>query len=162
MVSHISYLCIGSNLGDCRGNCLEAIRLLEESPFISVIKRSSLYETEPVGHRNQPPFINCVIEIETTLNPQRLLKVCQRIEDALGRERVARFGPRTLDIDILLYNNQVINEGDIRIPHPLMHERGFVLIPLAEIAPEAIHPIKKKKIGTLLRGLKDKHSVIML
>ncbi|MBI5199168.1 MAG: 2-amino-4-hydroxy-6-hydroxymethyldihydropteridine diphosphokinase [Nitrospirae bacterium] len=160
MVSHISYLGIGSNIGKRRENCLEAISLLEESPFISVTKRSSLYETEPVGYEDQPPFINCVIEIETTIDPRRLLRVCQEIEDILGRERDIRWRPRTIDIDILLYNNLIINEQDLRIPHPHMHERGFVLIPLSEIASDAIHPVKKKKIKDLLRAIKDRHSVV--
>jgi 2-amino-4-hydroxy-6-hydroxymethyldihydropteridine diphosphokinase len=158
--SSLVYLGIGSNLGSRRENCLEAIRLLEESPFISVIKGSSFYETEPLGYENQPPFINCVIEIETTLEPQRLLKICQDIEVVLARERVIHWGPRTIDIDILLYNNQVIDQKDLKIPHPLMHERGFVLIPLSEIVPEAIHPVYKKKIKDLLKVMKDKHSVI--
>lgn len=158
--SSLVYVGIGSNLGKRKENCLEAISLLEESPFISVTKRSSLFETEPVGYEDQPPFINCVIEIETTLDPRRLLRVCQEVEDILGREREIRWGPRIIDIDILLYNNLVINEQDLRIPHPHMHERGFALIPLSEIAPDVIHPVKKKKIKDLLRAMKDRHSVV--
>lgn len=154
------YLGIGSNLGKRKENCIEAIRLLEENPFISVIKKSSFYETEPVGYKDQPPFINCVIEIETTLDPKKLLMVCQSIEETLGRERMRHWGPRTIDIDILLFNNKVIDEKDLKIPHPLMHERGFVLIPLLEIAPDAVHPVRKKKIKDLLKAMKDRHSVI--
>jgi len=101
-----------------------------------------------------------IIGIETTLDPGRLLDVCREIEESLGRERVAQWGPRTIDIDILLYNNQVINDRDLKIPHPLMHERGFVLIPLAEIAPDAFHPVKRRKIKDLLKGIKDMHSVV--
>lgn len=114
-------------------------------------KRSSLYETEAQGYKDQRPFINCAIELETTLEPERLLYLCQGIEEELGRERRIRWGPRTVDIDILLYNNQIINKKGLSIPHPLMHERDFVLIPLSEIAPESIHPVKKKKISDLLR-----------
>jgi len=158
--SSFVYLGIGSNIGNRKQNCLEAIRLLSENPFISVIKISSLYETEPVGLESQSSFINCVIGIETTLDPGRLLDVCREIEESLGRERVAQWGPRTIDIDILLYNNQVINDRDLKIPHPLMHERGFVLIPLAEIAPDAFHPVKRRKIKDLLKGIKDMHSVV--
>lgn len=160
--THIVYLGIGSNLGDRKENCLEAIRLLEENPFISVIKRSSLYETEPVGYEDQQPFINCVVEIETTLEPEMILKICQGIEKVLGRERKTHWGPRTIDIDILLYNNQIISKREVKIPHPLMHKRGFVLIPLSEIAPEAIHPVYKKKIRDLLKELRDTHSVVRL
>lgn len=160
--SSLVYLGIGSNIGNRKENCLEAIRLLEESPFISVIKRSSLYETEPVGYQNQQKFINCVVEIETTLEPEKLLRVCEENEKALGRRKGVRWGPRTLDIDILLYNNQVINQRGLRIPHPLMHERGFVLIPLSEIAPDAIHPVKGKNVRKLLKELNDAHSVIRL
>lgn len=157
-----AYLGIGSNIRDRKENCLEAIRLIGESPFISVIKRSSLYETEPVGYKDQPAFINCVIEIETTLTPRKLLEVCQGIEESLGRERVDRWGPRTIDIDILLFNNLVINERDLKIPHPLMHERGFVLVPLLEIAPGAFHPVRKRKISVMLKGIEDKYSVSAL
>lgn len=158
----LAYLGIGSNLGDRMRNCLDAISLLEESPFISVTDRSSFYETEPVGYEDQQTFINCVLEIETTLKPDILLKICQGIENSLGRERGIHWGPRTLDIDILLYNNQVIRKRELRIPHPRMHKRGFVLIPLSEIAPDAVHPVNKKKIKFLLKGLKDKHSVVKI
>jgi 2-amino-4-hydroxy-6-hydroxymethyldihydropteridine diphosphokinase len=157
--SSLVYLGIGSNLGERKTNCIEAIRLLEENPFIAVIKRSSFYETEPVCVENQPSFINCVVGIETTLNSMRLLEVCHGIEESLERERVDKWGPRTIDIDILLFYDKVVNDKVLRIPHPLMHERGFVLIPLAEIAPEAIHPVLKKKIKGLLRAIKDRHSV---
>lgn len=158
--SSLVYLGIGSNLGERKTNCIEAIRLLEENPFIAVIKRSSFYETEPVGVENQPSFINCVIGIETTLDSMRLLDVCHGIEESLERERVDKWGPRTIDIDILLFYDKVVKDKVLRIPHPLMHERGFVLIPLAEIAPEAIHPILKKRIKGLLRAMKDRHSVV--
>ncbi len=158
--SSFVYLGIGSNIGNRKQNCHEAIRLLSENPFISVLKISSLYETEPVGLESQSSFINCVIGIETTLDPRRLLDVCRGIEESLGRERVGQWGPRTIDIDILLYNNKVINDIDLKIPHPLMHKRGFVLIPLAEIAPDVFHPVLKKKIKVLMKGLKDKHSVV--
>jgi len=160
--TQIVYLGIGSNIGDRKENCIEAIRLLRESPFISVTKISSFYETEPVGYENQRPFINCALEIETTLEPEMVLKTCQGIEKTLGRERRVRWGPRVIDIDILLYGNKIVKRADLKIPHPIMHERGFVLIPLSEIAPETIHPVYKKKISDLLKGLKDTHSVVRL
>lgn len=145
-----SYLALGSNLDNRQTNIIEAINRLSLIPEIVVVKRSSLYETEPVGYEDQHWFINAVIEISTILSPRRLLEVCLRIEDEMGRVRSIQKGPREIDIDILLYNELIVNEKDLKIPHPAMHERRFVLVPLFEIAPYIKHPILKRSIKELL------------
>ncbi|MDD5594261.1 MAG: 2-amino-4-hydroxy-6-hydroxymethyldihydropteridine diphosphokinase [Candidatus Margulisbacteria bacterium] len=143
------YLGLGSNVGDREEYIEQAIFLLEKNPDIQVIKRSSNYETEPEGGTEQPPFINSAVAIITKLPPEKLLEVCQEIETALGRDREMEWGPRTIDIDILLFEDQIISEDKLQIPHPLMHERMFVLKPLKEIAPHAIHPVLEKSIEDL-------------
>lgn len=148
----IAYLGIGSNLGERRNNCLIALRLLAEKGVI-IRKASSFYETEPWGIKEQPDFINMAAEVETDLPPDELLKVIKGIEREMGRKETFRWGPRIIDIDILLYNDMIYESADLRIPHPLMHEREFVLEPLSEIAPERVHPLLKKTIIELLRSL---------
>ena len=143
------YLGLGSNVGDREEFIEQAIFLLEKNPDIQVTKRSSNYETEPEGGAEQPPFINAAVSIITKLPAEKLLEICQEIETALGRDREMEWGPRTIDIDILLYDDQIISEDKLQIPHPLMHERMFVLKPLKEIAPSAIHPVLEKSIEDL-------------
>lgn len=146
-----AYLGIGSNLGAKRHNIDIAIALLDGHSEILVSKVSSYYETEPVDYLNQDWFINCVVEIETALSPYRLLDFCQEIEAKLKRERLVRFGPRTIDIDILLYEGYCSKDEALTIPHPRMTERSFVLIPLYEIAGEI--KIGESSIEKLLAGL---------
>jgi 2-amino-4-hydroxy-6-hydroxymethyldihydropteridine diphosphokinase len=143
------YLSLGSNVGDREEFIEQAVFLLEKNPDIQVTKRSSNYETEPEGGVDQPPFINAAVSIITKLPPEKLLEICQEIETALGRDREMEWGPRTMDIDILLYDDQIVSEDKLQIPHPLMHERMFVLKPLKEIAPTAIHPVLEKSIEVL-------------
>lgn len=143
------YLGIGSNVGDREEYIEQALFLLEKNPGIQIAKKSANYETEPEGGVDQPPFINAAIEIRTKLPPEKLLEVCQEIETALGRDRETEWGPRTIDIDILLYGNEIISDEKLQIPHPLMHERLFVLKPLKEIAPTAVHPVLEKRIESL-------------
>ncbi len=143
------YIGIGSNLGDREGTCLKALEELEKRG-IKVTKKSSRYETEPWGVRDQPKFINMVVEADTDLSPEEVLKVIKEIERNFGRRETLRWGPRVVDLDILFYNDLVIDEPDLRIPHPHMHERDFVLKPLSEIAPEAIHPLLKKTVREML------------
>lgn len=145
----IAYLGLGSNVGDREEYIEQAIFLLEKNPNIQVTKHSSNCETEAEGSGEQPPFINAAVEIGTKLSPYKLLEVCQEIETALGREREVEWGPRTIDIDILLYEDEIISDDKLQIPHPLMHERVFVLKPLREIAPQLIHPVLEKSIETL-------------
>jgi 2-amino-4-hydroxy-6-hydroxymethyldihydropteridine diphosphokinase len=142
----IAYLALGSNVGDREEYIEQACFLLEKNPNIHVAKRSSNYETEAEGGGEQAPFINAAVEIRTKLSAHKLLEVCQEIETALGRERETEWGPRTIDIDILLYDNEIISDDKLQIPHPLMHERMFVLKPLREIAQNAIHPVLEKNI----------------
>lgn len=128
------YLGLGSNLGDREKNLEKAIS--EISEFASVVLKSSVYESKPVGYTDQDDFLNMVIEIESELAPRELLGKLLQIESNLGRVRTIKNGPRTIDVDILLYGDLSLNEEDLIIPHPRMNERNFVLIPLSEIAPE--------------------------
>ena len=154
----IAYIGIGSNIGDRKANCRKAIELLSEAGSVTAV--SSLYRTEPVGFKEQEDFINAVAMVETARTPEELLAVCRSIEDRLGRTRGLRWGPRTADLDILLYGDRVVNLKDLQIPHPQMALRKFVLAPLAEIAPGALHPVLQKTASELLRDLKTTHSVI--
>lgn len=147
-IIHTVYLALGTNLGDRRGNLAAAIQRLSEAVEINTL--SSLYETEPVGYLEQPQFLNMTCKGTTRLSPANLLKYTQAIEIALGRQRTFRNGPRPIDIDILMYDDLQIESGDLTIPHPRMAERAFVLAPLAEIAPEFIHPGSGKTMQQLL------------
>lgn len=143
---------IGSNLGDREQHCLKAIRLFSDKGVL-VRRRSSMYETEPWGVKDQPRFVNMAIEGETALTPARLLEVLKMIEDEVGRVETFRWGPRVIDLDILLYDDLVMSTPELTIPHPRMHEREFVLRPLAEIAPDKTHPVLKKTVKELLSDL---------
>jgi 2-amino-4-hydroxy-6-hydroxymethyldihydropteridine diphosphokinase len=154
----IAYIGIGSNVGDREVNCRKAIELLAESG--KVVSVSSLYRTEPVGYHEQEDFINAVAKVETDRTPAELLTVCRAIEDRLGRKRGLRWGPRTADLDILLYGNQVVNQPGLSIPHPRMAVRRFVLIPLVEIAPDSVDPLLHRTAAQLLEELNDRHTVI--
>lgn len=154
-----AYIGIGSNIGDKTANCKKAIELLKENPQIKAAKISSFYETEPVGYKEQEWFVNCAVEIETDLNPQELILLCQTIESKLGRKRKIKYGPRIIDLDILLYNNDIIDTTELKIPHPEMHKRSFVLKPLSDIAPDAVHPVLKKTIEKLLNNLTEESAI---
>ena len=134
------YLSLGSNLGDRKAQLQEAVRLLQTNPSISNIKMSSIYETAPVGYLDQHAFLNLVIRLETSLSPLELLDICQEIEQALHRERLVRWGPRTVDLDVLLYGQEQLATERLTIPHPRMYERAFVLVPLQELMPSLILP----------------------
>ncbi len=146
------YIGIGSNLGNRRENCLHAIELLQKKGII-VTKRSSLYETEPWGLKDQPRFLNMALEIETGLEPAALLRILKGVERELGREKSLKWAPRIIDLDILLFDNIILNEDNLKIPHPLMHKRDFVLRPLCEIAPNITHPVLRMSIGELRQQL---------
>lgn len=146
-----AYLSLGSNLENREENLLRAIELLA-SPEVRIVRQSSLYETEPQELRNQPWFLNLAVEIETSLFPIQLLGRIHKIEKQLGRQRVVPKGPRTIDIDILIFGNFVIDTAQLQVPHPRMEERRFVLEPLAEIAPDLRHPVSRRTIRELLAG----------
>ncbi|MFQ5861583.1 MAG: 2-amino-4-hydroxy-6-hydroxymethyldihydropteridine diphosphokinase [Candidatus Brocadiales bacterium] len=150
------YLGLGANLGKRIKTLEDGIKRLGDHPDISVLVKSPYYETEPQGGPPQPRFINAVLSIETSLSPKELLRVTQEIERGLGRERnkEEHWGPRAIDIDILLYDNQVIEEKDLKIPHPMMHRRRFVLEPLSDISPASMHPVLNKTVSQLLETMK--------
>ena len=148
------YIGIGSNLGDRHKNCLRAIELLRQNGLLAT-KQSSMHETEPWGITDQPAFVNMAIEIETDRCPQKLLSLLKKIEKEMGRQETLRWGPRIIDLDILLYNAITLHTDALTIPHPLMHEREFVLKPLAEIAKDMMHPVLRRKIGDLYEALKS-------
>jgi len=152
------FIAIGSNLGDKISNCRRAID--EIAGFCEIVKVSSLYETEPVGNEDQPNFINSVAEIRTDLSPHELLTHLNRIEEKLGRVRSEKWGPRTIDLDIIFYGDQIIKDDNLIIPHPRAHLRRFVLEPICEIAPEFIHSEIKISVFELLKNLPDNKKVI--
>ena len=145
----VVYLGLGSNVGDREEYIEQAITILRETPGIKVNRRASNYETEAVGGVPQAPYINSAVAITTKLDPYELLAVTQGTEDALGREKGAEWGPRTIDVDILMYSDLVLSDDKLTIPHPLMHERLFVLEPMREIAPVVIHPVLEKTMSEL-------------
>jgi len=145
------YLSLGSNLGDREGNLRGAIEELKKLGAVAAV--SSMYETEPVEFTEQPWFVNVAVELQTELMPRQLLAAVLKIERDMGRRRLQPKGPRLIDIDVLLFGNTIMNDPQLTIPHPAMEQRRFVLVPLAEIAPQARHPVSKKSIRELLAGL---------
>lgn len=143
-----AFLGIGSNLGDRRGTIDSALKLLKAARGIEILAISTIIETDPVGPQDQGAYLNGAIKIVTSLRPQSLLETCLQIERTHGRDRKdgVRWGPRTLDLDILLYGELVISEPGLEIPHSRMHERAFVLVPLAEIGPSCWHPVLEMSI----------------
>lgn len=153
-----TYILLGSNLGNSKKYISDAILEIENN--IGFIKsKSSLYQTAAWGKIDQPNFLNQVVQVITKLNPEELLNSILSIEKKLGRERQEKWGSRIIDIDILFYNNQVINKPDLVIPHPYLHVRKFTLMPLNEVAPDLIHPELSKSVSQLLHDLDDNLSV---
>lgn len=153
------YLGLGSNLGQRKKNIQKAIGRIKKIKDVKIKKSSALYETEPVGYKKQPWFINAAIEIETELPPAKLLQNLREIEKKLGRQnshsRIRRGGPRIIDLDLLFYGKEIIRKKNLSIPHPRLSERKFVLIPLNEINPRIYHPKLKKTVHQLLNDLKN-------
>ena len=147
-MNHIIYIALGTNLGDRSANLQAAIEAM--SPEIRVLAESHIYETPPWGYEDQPAFLNMVVKAETDLEPESLLTYLKQIEAELGREKSVRWGPRLIDLDILFYDDLVINTPPLIIPHPRLHERGFVLVPLADVAPEMVHPVSGEFVWELL------------
>ncbi len=148
MKEHIVYLALGSNLGDRLANLKEAINSL--TPQMEVKAKSGVYETPPVGYEDQPKFLNQVIRVKTYLEPEPLLKHIKRLEVALGRKESFPNGPRLIDIDILFYDELVLYSPALVIPHPRLHERAFVLLPMMDLDPELVHPVNKKSVHEML------------
>ncbi|MFJ7640605.1 2-amino-4-hydroxy-6-hydroxymethyldihydropteridine diphosphokinase [Peribacillus sp. NPDC046944] len=158
-MKNISYLSIGSNMGESFDTFQRAFQLLSEDPHIKLVSCSSLYETDPVGYTDQDCFLNAVIKVETDLTPEDLLRACMQVEQELGRKRNVRWGPRTLDLDILLYNHENVETEILSIPHPRMHERAFVIIPLMELESDIILPKMNTSLSDLLEKIPDKEGV---
>lgn len=146
-----AYLGLGTNMGDREEYLISAVKLLDNNEDITVTNKSKVYETKAWGYTDQADFLNICIEIETSLNEYELLKICQEIELKLNRERIIRWGPRTIDVDILFFNDIILNNEDLYIPHPRISERAFVLIPLMDINKNLL--IKGKVIGEYLNSL---------
>lgn len=144
---------IGSNLGDREFLIRKAVDALRDLPQTKVIQVSSLYDTEPVGEADQPPFLNAVAAIETELPARELLWHLLLIEKRMGRVRARRWGPRPIDLDVLFYDDQIIDEPDLTVPHPEAHRRAFVLMPLAELAPDFKHPVTGETVRRMIQKL---------
>ncbi|MDY4802095.1 MAG: 2-amino-4-hydroxy-6-hydroxymethyldihydropteridine diphosphokinase [Fusobacterium mortiferum] len=153
---HRVYLSLGSNIGNKRKNLLEAIRKIGELENTEVVKSSTILETEPFGYLEQDNFLNTCLEVKTLMTAQEFLKEILQIELDMGRVREIKWGPRIIDIDILFYDKEIIEEDNLAVPHPWICEREFVLDPLSEIAPNYIHPLEKKTITMLARKLKER------
>jgi 2-amino-4-hydroxy-6-hydroxymethyldihydropteridine diphosphokinase len=154
-----AFVGLGSNLGERERNIRRAVDEIAALPFTKLITVSSLYDSEPIGDVEQPNFINAIALIETELQPRRLLWNLMLIEKRMGRVRTVRWGPRPIDLDVILYGKSVIEEDGLVIPHPEMEKRAFVLIPLLEIEPDLVHPRTKEPIRKLLKKLKPHCSV---
>jgi 2-amino-4-hydroxy-6-hydroxymethyldihydropteridine diphosphokinase len=147
-MNHTVYLSLGSNLGNRSANLKEAISSL--APQMEVKKKSSVYETPPWGYTEQEKFLNQVLMAKTYLDPEPLLKHFKRLEVALGRKASFRYGPRLIDIDIIFYDELILETPSLTIPHPQLPERGFVLLPMMDIAPDLVHPVNKKSIREMM------------
>ncbi len=160
---HRVYIGIGSNLGDRRANALEAVDRIAKLPGTRIVRASSLYESEPLGDA-KTWFVNSVIEVETEMAADQLLRKLKAIEEAMGRRRVKgkRWGSRIIDLDILLSEGEIIDKRSLKVPHPEMHKRRFVLLPLAELAPHVVHPQLGQTVSVLLATVKDDKRVTLL
>jgi 2-amino-4-hydroxy-6-hydroxymethyldihydropteridine diphosphokinase len=153
-----AYIALGANLGDRESNIRAALANLEHTPGINVTRVSTLIENPAVGGpADSPPFLNAAAELVTSLAPTALLDALLAVERSLGRTRELKWGPRAIDLDLLLYSDQVVNTPGLTVPHPLMHQRRFVLEPLEQIAPDAVHPTSRRSIRELLHDLTSRH-----
>ncbi len=156
---NIAFIGIGSNVGDKVENCRQAIAEISQHEQNSLIAQSSLYKTEPIGYTQQDWFINCVIEIETSLTAYELLHLLENIELSMGRKRSFKWGPRIIDLDIIFFDEETIQCEELTVPHPELEKRAFVLVPLCEIAGDYIHPVLKKSISQLMAQLKGEQGI---
>lgn len=151
-----AYIGLGSNLGDREANLRRALELTASLPGTKVLRVSSIYRTQPLGKADQPEFLNMAAEVETGLEPRELMVSLHDIEKELGRMRGERWGPRTIDLDILFYGDRVLRGSDLEIPHPRAHQRAFVLVPLAELAPDLADPVSGMTVREMQEGLERK------
>jgi dihydroneopterin aldolase/2-amino-4-hydroxy-6-hydroxymethyldihydropteridine diphosphokinase len=156
---HTAYIGIGSNLESPAENCLKAVEHLSAHANLTVVARSSLYQSEPFGITDQNWFVNATVQLSTSLSPEELLQACLSIEQEMGRTLTKKWGPRIIDLDILFYDDLVLKQEGLEVPHPGIAERSFVLAPMSEIAPEFLHPKLKKSIGTLLMEIPNPQQV---
>jgi 2-amino-4-hydroxy-6-hydroxymethyldihydropteridine diphosphokinase len=162
MAPHIAYVSIGSNIGQKRLNCQKGIFALKDSEISFLTAQSQFYKTEPVDYKDQNWFVNAVVKIETHAGPLELLKALMAIEAVAGRKRSAvKFGPRIIDLDIILYDDLVMRSRDLELPHPRMHKRRFVLRPMCDIGPHVIHPVLGKDMQNLLDGLDENQQEVI-
>ncbi len=157
----IVYIGLGSNLGDRLGFIQQAVKMLEFNNAINILETSSFYETEPYGVKDQDWFINAAVKISTTLTPVEVLRVCQHIEQKLGRKREIKWGPRVIDLDILLYDEEIIADDILTIPHPSTYDRACCIVPLLEIAEDLIHPILQKEMDEIYQNLEFPEEVYL-
>lgn len=159
----IAYLCLGSNIGDRVGYVQQATKMLVESGDVTIVRSSALYETEPWGKPEQCWFLNAVIEVKTNLKPKELLKLCLDTEKHLGRDREKEihWSSRTIDIDILLYDDIIYEDEDLIIPHQHLHERAFALVPLLELVPDYVHPKYKKSLLELHEAIENPEDIVL-
>ena len=160
-----TYLGLGTNLGDRMENLRKALRMLQDGNGLRLLRCSQVYETEPWGGIEQPSFLNCVAEGATTLDPEALLTLCKGVEERVGRVPGVRWGPRLIDVDILLYGSelygsQVVDLPHLEIPHPRLHLRAFALVPLAELCPDRSHPVLKRSIAELCSDVAGRDGVV--
>jgi 2-amino-4-hydroxy-6-hydroxymethyldihydropteridine diphosphokinase len=158
----LAYIGIGSNMGDKLKNCRQAIEGLASGGAIRLVRCSPFYRTEPMGRKDQDWFVNGVILVETCLGPRELLACLLSLEEKMGRIRGERWGPRIIDLDILFYGQEILEEQGLQIPHPRLHERRFVLMPLQDIAPELKHPALRKTVSQILSEWEGEERVLPL
>jgi 2-amino-4-hydroxy-6-hydroxymethyldihydropteridine diphosphokinase len=154
-----AYLALGSNLGDRQHYLRSAIKALQMTEGITVVQESPVFETAAVGYTNQPDFLNMALHIKTTLTPEKLLERALAVETELGRVREIKWGPRTIDIDVLFYGRLIINTETLIVPHPFLHERAFVLLPLRDIAPDWVHPLLRITVHEMAEQVSGKEGV---